>query len=266
MLAPITVTPVQTTEGGHLVTVSGSYTDVGTLDTHTVTIDFGDGTVMSSTDPDTTIVINALNRTFTATHLYLDNPNRWGTPGSDYTISAHGHRQLTGCPANTATAQGRGRQRRADLRQSVTLNGTSTAAYSPVNGQIPSTITINEGGVVTIVGSFRDPGILDTETISINWNDPGVPPQQIVTAVRDATDPTLWHFTASHEYVRDNPGGIYMPVREISITATDKDGGTSKVNAVITIAHVEPVIDSLTLNPLTLTSPVRRSSRMTSLS
>ena len=40
-----------------------------------------------------------------------------------------------------------------------------------------------------------------------------------------------------------------MPVREINITATDKDGGISSVNAVITIAHVEPVIDSLTLNP-----------------
>ena len=128
----------------------------------------------------------------------------------------------------------------------MTLNGTPAA--SPVNGQIPSTITINEEGVVTIVGSFRDPGVLDTETVSINWNDPGVAPQ-LVTAVRDRNDPTLWTFTASHEYVRDNPGGVYMPVREIAITATDKDGGTTTVDAKITIAHIEPVIDSLTLSP-----------------
>jgi hypothetical protein len=244
VLTPITVTPVQTTEGGHLVTVSGSYTDVGTLDTHTVTIDFGDGTVMSSTDPDTTIVINALNRTFTATHEYLDNPNLTTTPSSEYTIKATVTDNY-GLSSNSETAQVEV-DNVAPIFAGVTLNGTGAA--SPVNGQIPSTITINEEGVVTIVGSFRDPGILDTQTVSINWNDPGVP-SQIVTAVRDATDPTLWHFTASHEYVRDNPGGVYMPVREISMTATDKDGGTTTVNAVITIAHIEPVIDSVTVSP-----------------
>ena len=125
----------------------------------------------------------------------------------------------------------------------VEFNGTQAAAL--VNGQIVPTITISEEGVVTITGSFRDPGILDTETVSINWNDPGVAPQ-LVTAVRSATDPTLWTFTASHEYVRDNPGGVYLPVREIAITATDKDGGTSTVDAKITIAHIEPIIDTLT--------------------
>jgi hypothetical protein len=128
----------------------------------------------------------------------------------------------------------------------VTLNGTQAA--SPVNGQIASTITINEEGVVTIIGSFRDPGVLDTETVSINWNDPGVPPQ-LVTAVRDPNDPTIWTFTASHQYVRDNPGGIYMPVRDIAITATDKDGGTTTVDAKITIAHVNLIIDDLSLSP-----------------
>jgi hypothetical protein len=246
VLAPIAVNPVQTFEGGRVVTVSGSYTDVGTLDTHIVTINFGDSTIMSSTDPGTTIVINALNRTFTATHEYLDNPPV-GTPGSAYTISAVVTDNY-GLSSNTETAKVEV-DNVAPIFAGVFLNGTGAA--SPVNGQIPSTITINEEGVVTIVGSFRDPGILDTEKVSINWNDPGTP-SQLVTAVRDASDPTLWHFTASHEYVRDNPGGIYMPVREISMTATDKDGGTKTVHAVITIAHIEPIIDDLTLSPPTV--------------
>ena len=118
VLAPITVTPVQTTEGGHVVTVSGSYSDVGTLDTHTVTINFGDGTVMSSTDPNTTIVIDSLNRTFTATHLYLDNPNLTTTPSSDYTDLGRCHRQLRAFQ-QPRDREGRSRQCRADLRRSV---------------------------------------------------------------------------------------------------------------------------------------------------
>jgi hypothetical protein len=246
VLSTLAVQPAQTYEGGRVVTVSGSYTDPGTLDTQTVTINFGDGTVMSSTDPDTTIVINTVNRTFTATHLYLDNPPV-GTPGSAYTISAVVTDNY-GLSSNTETAKVEV-DNVAPIFVGLALNGTQGA--SPVNGQIPSTITINEEGVVTIVGSFRDPGILDTETVSINWNDPGVAPQ-LVTATRDPNDPTLWLFTASHEYVRDNPGGVYMPVREISVTATDKDGGTSTVDAKITIAHIEPVIDSLILNPPTI--------------
>src|SRR5262249_10575757 len=59
--------PSQSPEGD-TVSVQGIYTDVGTLDTHTVTIDWGDGTVSHSTDAGTTIVINPLNRSFTATH------------------------------------------------------------------------------------------------------------------------------------------------------------------------------------------------------
>ena len=244
VLGPIAVNPTQTFEGGQLVTVSGSYTDPGPLDTHTVTINFGDGTIMSSTDPNTTIVINTVNRTFTATHEYLDNPNLKTTPSSDYTISAVVTDNY-GLSSNTETAKVEV-DNVAPIFASILLNGTAPAA--PVNGQIPSSITINEEGVVTIVGSFRDPGILDTETLSINWGDPGTP-TQLVTAVRDPNDPTLWLFTASHEYVRDNPGGIYTPVRVITLTATDKDGGTTTVTARITIAHVEPVIDSLTLDP-----------------
>ncbi|MFX7052711.1 hypothetical protein ABTH91_22000, partial [Acinetobacter baumannii] len=67
---PLVVQPAVTQEGNS-VTVFGSSTDIGTLDSHTVWIDWGDGTVMSSIDPDTTIVIDAVNRTYSATHRYL---------------------------------------------------------------------------------------------------------------------------------------------------------------------------------------------------
>ncbi|MGL1558184.1 hypothetical protein ACSTIJ_23515, partial [Vibrio parahaemolyticus] len=57
----------------------------GTLDRHTVSIDWGDGSgVMTSSDPNTTIVIDPVKRIYSATHVYLDNPS--GRP--NYVISA----------------------------------------------------------------------------------------------------------------------------------------------------------------------------------
>ncbi len=47
-------------------TVSGSFSDVGSLDTHTVTISWGDGTTSSAS-------VDPVARTFTANHQYLDD-------------------------------------------------------------------------------------------------------------------------------------------------------------------------------------------------
>jgi hypothetical protein len=247
VLGPIAVNPHQTDENGHTVTVSGTYTDVGPNDTHTVTIDWGDGTVMSSTDKNTTIKINTLNRSFTATHVYLDNPPV-GTPGSAYTISAFVTdvtEKNAPLVSNTSTAKVEV-DNVAPIFAEFTLNGVPYTP--PVNGQVTSSLTIFEKGVVTIVGTIRDPGILDTEKLTINWNDPGVA-TQTVQLTRDALDPEVWHFTVAHQYIRDNPGGIYMPLRTITLTATDKDGGTHTVQAKITIAHIEPIIDGVSVNP-----------------
>lgn len=50
-------------EEGDLVTVAGTFFDVGTLDLHTVTLDWGDGTVTSGT-------VDQLARTFAGQHAY----------------------------------------------------------------------------------------------------------------------------------------------------------------------------------------------------
>src|SRR5690242_12744835 len=62
-------------------TLTGSFTDPGTLDTHTVTIDWGDGSPATSIDLGPGIL--AIPAT---THQYLDD-HPSGTPSDDYTIS-----------------------------------------------------------------------------------------------------------------------------------------------------------------------------------
>jgi hypothetical protein len=52
-------------ERGVPVTVTGSFTDAGSLDTHTATVNWGDTTTSPA-------VVDPINRTFTATHVYSE--------------------------------------------------------------------------------------------------------------------------------------------------------------------------------------------------
>jgi len=239
VLGPLTVNPGQTQENGHIVTVSGSYTDVGTLDSHSVTVDFGDGTVTHSTDKGTTIVLDTINRTFTATHLYLDEP----ATGKTFTISAV-VTDDNGIASNISTVKVEVDNVTPSFAD-LSFNGV--AALGPTGTSFPSTVTINEAGVITVVGSFRDQGIKDTDTLMIDWNDLGAP--QAINVTRDTRDSTLWHFTASHQYVEDDPLGAPLPIRTIRLTATDDDGLATTVGARITIAHVPPLPDDLQIVP-----------------
>ena len=63
------------------VTLTGSFTDVGTLDTHTVMVDWGDGTSSPAA-----VTQGAGSGTFTATHQYLDDAPT-ATPSDEYTIT-----------------------------------------------------------------------------------------------------------------------------------------------------------------------------------
>ncbi len=65
---------------GQTATVTGSYSDVGVLDSHTVLVNWGDG----STSP---AVVDQQARTFTASHRYLDDDDTVaGTSFDQYTI------------------------------------------------------------------------------------------------------------------------------------------------------------------------------------
>ncbi len=60
------------------VTLTGSFTDAGPDDTHTVIVDWGDGATSEAT-------VDALARTFTASHVYTDDAPT-ATPADDYTV------------------------------------------------------------------------------------------------------------------------------------------------------------------------------------
>ena len=181
VLNSLTVQPPQIFEQ-NTVTVSGTYTDVGTVDTDVVKINWGDGTstnpdISISGQPGSTIVLNPLNHTFTATHFYA-SPPPLGTRhlNSAYEIDAQ---VFAIYPAD--------RQFRwhlaAEQSLSIPTRGERRAADHPdvrggrVHGQTthrrrwyPSTFTLTPNGTLVLTGTFTDAGPTDPPfTVSINW-------------------------------------------------------------------------------------------------
>ncbi|MHC4402496.1 MAG: InlB B-repeat-containing protein [Planctomycetota bacterium] len=177
------------------VELAGTFTDADLTDTHYLTITWGDG----STD---TRDLPVGDRSFTATHQYLDD-GLSGTPSDVYAVIV-----------NVSDNDG------ADMASAeVTVNNVA-----PVITSLSATPeTIDENGLVTLSGTFSDPGTQDTFILVVDWGE-GDPETVILNeAVRD--------FALSHQYLDDNPSGTPSDVYTITVTLTDDD-----------IAHASPVL------------------------
>lgn len=181
-------------------TLSGTFDDPGTLDTFTVTIDWGDDT------EDTVLELEAGERSFDATHLYSDD-NPTGTPSDTFTISV------------TVEDDDRG------TTNASTLVQVNDVAPSNVGLTLEAT-TIVEDGIANLAGTFDDPGTDDTFEVVIDWGD-GSPTTKLSVAVGERS------FVMSHQYLDDDPTGTSADTYTISVTVTDDD--TLSANAAIDV-------------------------------
>jgi PKD repeat protein len=129
-LSPASVTDHQT------LTVNASFTDPGTADTFTVSVDWGDLSQPS------TPALAAGTRTFTAAHDYA--------AAGTYVVTA------------TVTDRNNG----VGSQSSTVVVGKSNTSPSSVS----LTPTVN-GSTVVIGGSFVDPDALDTHTVTMSWGE-----------------------------------------------------------------------------------------------
>jgi large repetitive protein len=125
------------------VTLSGTYNDVGTQDTHTLTIDWGEGV------PQTVPVSGG---TFSFTHQYLDD-NPTATASDVYTIGVTLTDDDTGTDTGSAS--------------------TTITNVAPELLTLAAT-SVDENGTVTLSGTYSDVGTQDTLTATISWGE-GVP-------------------------------------------------------------------------------------------
>src|SRR5439155_715476 len=190
-------------------TLSGSFSDPGTLDTHTVVINWGDG---KSTNFNLEAGVLAFSG---ASHQYLDTP-----PSGSYAISV------------TVT----------DGDGASTSAGTSVNVSNvpPSNIQLTlSQATINENDSTTLSGSFSDPGTLDTHTVVINWGDGSA------NTTLNLASGVLSSRSPSDQYLET---GNYT----VSVTVTDKDGGSGQATTGVTVNNVAPSNVQLSLSAATI--------------
>ncbi len=172
-------------EGG-LVIVIGSISDAGALDTHAVTIQWGDGSESEA-------VVDPTARSFRATHTYADD-DPTSTSSDDYTITATvvDNSGDTGSRSTTLTV--------VNLPPIVTELRISEA---------------DADGWVTLTGRFVDVGTADTHSVLIGWGDG--------TASEAEVDQDAFSFAATHQHATGGLTGSYFITATVSDDDGDQD-------------------------------------------
>src|SRR5262249_4131321 len=125
------------------VTLSGTFTDPSSDDTHSVTIDWGDGA--------STALLAKGSRAFSLTHQYLDDAPS-GTASDVFAVSV----TVSDDDGDSGTAG-----------TLITVKNV-VPVISSVSGP---TTPVALGGTATITVNYSDVGTLDTHTATINWDD-----------------------------------------------------------------------------------------------
>ncbi len=207
--APQIVPSASAITEGQSITLAASFTDPDPTLTSTVTIDWGDGSPVDIVD------LPAGVHNFNGVpHPYVDNPLGGGA-----------------FPLTVSVATSDGQSASASIPITV-------ANVSPtITNLSQSASTLSENTDLTISGSIIDPGALDSQTVTIDWGD-GLAP---LTTTIDLP-PGQLEFSATRQYLDDKAPGGTAGTYPISITATDKDSGSTNVGTSVTVVDVAPTV------------------------
>ena len=150
-------------------TLTGTYSDIGTLDTHKLDIDWnGDGSYDQT--------VSVTSGVFSVSHQYLDD-NPTNTANDTFNVNVRLRDDDTGQDTGSV---------------SLTVNNVA-----PKIDSLTITNPINENGTATLAGTYSDVGILDTHRLDIDWNGDGSYDQTVTV--------TGGTFSVSHQYLDDVP-------------------------------------------------------------
>lgn len=169
------------------VALTGTIVDPGTLDTFTLVINWGDGSIEE-------INLGRDQRNFNIQHQYLDD-NPTNTAQDEVVVGL----TLTDDDTGAATA-------------ALT---TLVKNVAPTLEDVQITETVDENGFATLTGNIIDPGTLDTFTLLIHWGDGSV---EEVNLGRDERN-----FSVQHQYLDDDPTDTAQDEVTVSLTLTDDD-------------------------------------------
>ena len=212
-----------------MATLSGTFTDPGSLDTFELDIDWdGDSTF------DETIVVSG--GSFMATHQFLDDDPS-GTLSDTFNVN---------------------------VRLSDDDGGEAIDSVSLTVENVAPTVTVaanqivDEGTLLDLtgggLGAFADPGTLDTHTATVDWGD-GTSIEPVAVNQMSGSG----SLSASHTFADD---GMYT----VTVTVIDDDGGSAMQQFTVTVNNVAPTMAAvpnittdegtfISLPPATFTDP-----------
>ncbi|MEP4380244.1 MAG: PKD domain-containing protein, partial [Alphaproteobacteria bacterium] len=198
-----------TGDEGTAVTVTKDFTDVGVNDTHTATIDWGDGTVTTGTVTGTP----GGSGTVTGNHVYADN--------GEYDVTVTVTDDDGGSDSDTLTAT------IGNVAPTVTLGAVDS---------------IVEDGVATLTATVADPGTADTFRVDIDWGDGNI---ETITLPASATGSQT--FSATHQYLDDDPTATLSDTYTIDVSVEDDDGGVDSASTTVQVDNVAPEVTGIAL-------------------
>lgn len=218
---------------GAIVTYAGSFKDTGTLDTHTITVDFGDG---SEKVPATRVGTDG-TYSFNVVHQFTDD-DPTDTVKDDYAVKV-------------AVKDDDGLQ--TELTETVEVSNVAPSNVTLANkGDDPDFALLQENQETTLVGSFLDPGAGDTHTVKIDWADGSA--VETLTLEKGART-----FDATHVYKDDNPTGTASDVYDVKVIVVDDDTGEGSGESGITVENVAPQYTRFTVADSTVNALGSRS-------
>jgi hypothetical protein len=124
----------------------------------------------------------------------------------------------------------------ASATVTVTVDTSNHAPVLDTGDLILSSPTVNEGGSVSLSGSFVDPDAGQSHTVVVNWSDGS---QDTLTLA-----PGVFSFgPVSHTYVDDDPSKTPWDKYPINVTVTDSEGGSASAATSVTVYNVAPTVD-----------------------
>jgi Ca2+-binding RTX toxin-like protein len=215
---------VTTAAEGTPVTLTGSFSDTGTLDSHTVRVTWGDGFSSFAT----VTPAGSGQFTYSASHAYPDN----SPVGSPYLVNV------------TVTDDDTG-------SSSASAGSVSVTNVTPVvqdnDLQLAPASVVFEGQGVLLGGTFADPGSGDTHTVEINWGD-----GSDLTTLSLSAGVTSFSNVA-HAYA-DDPAGA-ADTYNIQVTVRDDENANDGAVTVVTVHNSAPVLFDSDLE-LSVPSPI----------
>jgi hypothetical protein len=208
--------------------LSGSFDDLGLLDTHTVTVNWGDGSPLENVST-SQLIANPTTRVFSLLHRFPDNPTL-GETGYNFTIEVVDDDQPL-FPVRVS-------------KFVEVVNETPSATLIS-----PSVMSLNEGEIFSLDVTLDDSGPRDSHQVVIDWGDGSE------NKVIDLAAGVLQIPTASHRYVNDPTSGSLYTV-QVQIRDKDMPDGTYITDTrQVVVNNVAPTVTELHLFTRSGTGP-----------